>query len=123
MQTILANNDVDRKAAEAKLQQAKQTSADRYAILLCSMSHPSNTQVSLEVKQLSCVLLRRDVSIEIVDHDDLDNERVKLNLWMRLSDEARGQFKSMLLETLDQTAGQIISKNYVHKICNLATEV
>ena len=101
LQAILANNDVERKAAEAKLATAKQKSADRYAIILMSMSHPSNGQVPLEVKQLACVILRRDVSTEVVDEADLENERVKLNLWMRLSDECRNQLKTMLLETLD----------------------
>ena len=59
LQAILANNDVERKAAEAKLATAKTTSADKYAILLCSMSHPSNAQVPVDVKQLACVILYR----------------------------------------------------------------
>ena len=49
LKQILDNDNETRKAAEAKLSQAKLNDVDKYCILLCNIIHPS-TQFELQEK-------------------------------------------------------------------------
>ena len=119
---ILANDNTTRKGAEEKLSNAKLASPDKYCLLLCSMFHPSSHQVQLEVKQLASVILRRNISIESIDTQDLNNLSNNDNLWQRLSDEARAQTQTLVLETLNGIDTGFPT-SFIHKICQLAVEI
>ena len=117
---ILQNDDTVRKAAEAKLNEAKRTDADRYAVYLIAVIHP-NAQFSLDVKSLAAVMLRRNVSCSSVDSSDLADQTNNQNLWQRMSDQARTHFKTQLIEVLRGIG--LVGKHLSHKICNLVVEV
>jgi hypothetical protein len=61
LQDILANDNIARKAAEQKLNDAKRDQVDKYACYLVSVLHPGQ-QFSIEVKSLAAVILRRNIS-------------------------------------------------------------
>ena len=44
-----------------------------------------------------------------------------MNLWKRLSDDARNAVKASLLETLNKV--DATNKTFMHKVCNVAVEV
>lgn len=117
---ILQNDDATRKAAEAKLSQAKRQDADRYACYLVAVMHPS-AEFSVDIKSLAAVILRRSVSCQTEDYADHTDAANNANLWMRLSDPARVHFKAGLLECLRGVSA--LQKHYSHKICNLIVEV
>jgi len=89
LEKILANDNEVRKAAEAQLAQAKLASPDKYCILMCSIFHPAQEGIKLEAKQLAAVILRRNISIEAIDTQDIQNLSNNDNLWQRLSDDTR----------------------------------
>ena len=76
---------------------------------------------SAEIKSLSAVILRRNISISDADASDINNKDNNTNLWMRLSDETRNFVKTELLNVLNNCADW--PKNIVHKVCSLAVEV
>jgi hypothetical protein len=102
LQQILQNDNETRKAAEAKLNQAKSMSADDYALTLCAVIHPATNQFGLDVKSLAAVVLRRNISIQEVDSQDVSNATNNHNLWQRLSDQGRSNVQVAILETLNQ---------------------
>ena len=73
LQQILANDNEQRKAAEAQLNAAKSSQTDKYALVLASCLHPNQSQISIEAKCLAAVILRRNISVE-VDAQDLQNQ-------------------------------------------------
>ena len=100
LQQILSNDNVARKAAEDQLNAAKSAQTDKYALLLSSCLHPNQTAISVEAKCLAAVILRRNVSTEATDASDLANQDNNANLWKRLSDQARGEVKTTIMQTL-----------------------
>lgn len=121
LQQILQNDNQTRKEAEGKLNTAKSQSADQYAVTLCAVIHPSTTQFALDVKSLAAVIIRRNISIQEVDSQDVSNASNNSNLWQRLSDNGRQAVQAMVIETLNQDNCQ--SKQFTHKVCNLSVEI
>lgn len=93
LQQILSNDNVQRKAAEDQLNQAKSGQTDRYACLMTAVLHPGQTAITPEARSLAAVIIRRNISTEAVDASDLTNQDNNDNLWKRLSDPARQQVK------------------------------
>jgi hypothetical protein len=118
---ILSNDNAARKAAEEQLNVAKSAQTDKYACLLSATLHPNQTQFSPEVKSLAAVILRRNISTEALDASDLNNQSNNENLWKRLSDGARTQVKTTILECLQ--GANATNKVYMHKVCNVAVEI
>lgn len=100
LQQILSNDNVQRKAAEDQLNAAKSAQTDKYALLLSAVLHPAQTAISVEAKCLAAVILRRNISTEATDAQDLANQDNNANLWKRLSDMAREEVKTTILQTL-----------------------
>lgn len=120
LQQILSNDNEQRKVAEAQLNTAKSTETSKYAMLMVSILDPAMTAVSVEAKSLAAVILRRNISSE-ADATDLTNQENNVNLWKRLTDEARTAVKASLLDTLSKV--DATNKTYMHKVCNVAVEV
>ena len=88
---------------------------------MATILDPAIEGVSIEVKSLAAVILRRNVSTEATDASDLVNEDNNINLWKRLSDEGRMAVKNSLLGTLSKV--DATNRTYMHKVCNVAVEV
>ena len=71
------------------------------------------------MKSLAAVVLRRNISTTATDSQDVANQANNMNLWKRLSPNAKDFIKSELIKTV--TACN--DKNLLHKICNLIIEV
>jgi hypothetical protein len=74
-----------------------------------------------EVKSLSAVILRRNISTSSVDVSDVTDASNNDNLWQRLSDETRNGLKVQLAEVLRGSTEW--PKHLTHKICSLAVEI
>lgn len=73
----------------------------------------------IEVKSLAAVILRRNISQNATDSQDIGNQENNANLWGRLSPDGKNFVKSELLKVIQQTQ----DKHVVSKICNLLVEV
>ena len=120
LQQILLNNNETRKQAEAALNDAKRSEADKYACYMVSVLNP-NANFSLEVKSLAAVILRRNISTSSVDTGDAFDAANNANLWMRLSAPAKTHVKSQILEALNGVT--TVNKTLTHKVCSLAVEI
>ena len=117
---ILQNDNEIRKAAEAQLNQAKQTDTDKYAMIMAAVIHPSN-QFSVEAKSLAAVILRRNISTTDIATSDITDQANNENIWTRISPQCKEALKQQIIETLKAT--QAINKQFTHKICNVAVEI
>ena len=121
LQQILANDNVQRKQAEAQLNSAKSTETNKYAMLMATVLDPATQGVSVEAKSLAAVILRRNISTEAIDASDVVNQENNENLWKRLSDEVRNAVKASVLGTIQKV--DATNKTYMHKVCNVAVEI
>lgn len=120
LNTILQNDNTERKAAEAQLNALKKSDPNKYALVMVYCLHPQfNT--TMEIRSLAAVILRRNISSSDVDVADVEDVANNDNLWQRLSDESRNQMKVELLNTLSNTTEW--PKNVIHKVCSLAVVV
>ncbi len=117
---VLQTDNIVRKQAEAQLNDAKRSEADRYACYMVAVLNP-NAAFSVEVKSLAAVILRRNVSTTSIDSSDVNDTANNANLWQRLSNEARAFVKGQILESLNSAT--VVNKNLTHKVCSLAVEV
>jgi hypothetical protein len=116
----MANDNVQRKEAEAKLSSLKASDPNQYSALMVYTLNPQSP-ASPEVKSLAAVILRRNISISDVDVADTTNKENNHNLWKRLSDEARNLVRAEILNVLNNCSDW--AKSIVHKVCSLAVEV
>lgn len=87
---------------------------------MSSESHPCPiAEYDSEAKSLAAVILRRNISATAIDSQDTANVSNNLNLWQRLSAEAKEVLKTELLKTLSGC----LDKAIIHKVCNLVIEV
>lgn len=84
------------------------------------LMHPQYA-ASPEVKSLSAVILRRNISTGSVDVSDVNDSSNNENLWQRLNDECRNGVKTQLVEVLRGSTEW--PKHLTHKVCSLAVEV
>lgn len=75
----------------------------------------------MEIRSLSAVILRRNISASDVDVADLTDSANNDNLWNRLSFECRNAIKTSLIQVLGM--GSSWPKAILHKVCSLAVEV
>ena len=99
LQEVLGNDNNVRKGAEEKLNQAKNSDANKYAGCLSSIINPTNG-VPDDVRSIAAVILRRNISVTSVDTSDAVNKENNINLWFRITDDARNFVKSQVLEAL-----------------------
>jgi hypothetical protein len=120
LQMILANDNVQRKVAEAELNEAKKSDPNKYAMLMTLIITPE-FQSPLEVKSLAAVILRRNISTTSIDTGDVVDITQNINLWVRLTDETRAQVKLAILNSIRNCLGW--PKGFIHKVCSLAVEI
>ena len=75
--------------------------------------------VQAEVKALAAVIIRRNISSTSADSQDVANADNNVNLWKRLSPEAKNFVKTELLKAINDCT----DKTTIHKICSLLIEV
>ena len=75
--------------------------------------------IGSDVKSLAAVILRRNISSNATDSQDLTNAANNINLWERLNTEAKDFIKVELIKTVTSCT----DKQLIHKICNLIIEV
>jgi hypothetical protein len=121
LNTIMANDNEQRKAAENSLNEVKKNDPNRYAQLMVCLMHPQYQAASPEVKSLASVILRRNISISAIDSADVSDAANNANIWQRLTDECRNGVKAQLLEAIRGSTEW--PKHLTHKICSLAVEV
>ena len=120
LQAILNNDNTMRKQAEDQLNGLKRNDPNKYCQVMVYLMHPQFA-ASPEVKSLSAVILRRNISTSSIDVSDVNDVSNNDNLWQRLSNECRTGIKVQLIEVLRGSAEW--PKHLTHKICSLAVEV
>lgn len=71
------------------------------------------------MKSLAAVILRRNISQNATDSQDIGNQDNNANLWSRLTPDGKNFVKAELLKVITQSQ----DKHVVSKICNLLVEV
>lgn len=71
------------------------------------------------MKSLAAVILRRNISTQASDNQDISNQDNNTNLWTRLSPDAQNFVKSELIKVVTECTDKAI----IHKVCNLVIEV
>mmetsp|Transcript_13417 Transcript_13417/g.18343 ORF Transcript_13417/g.18343 Transcript_13417/m.18343 type:complete len:143 (-) Transcript_13417:946-1374(-) len=117
LQQVLGTDNNARKEAEEKVNQIKRGEPEKYAVYLSNIMQV-DSPFPQEVKSLAAVILRRNISAVSIDSQDIQIEN-NVNLWERLSPEARNTVKENLLKVISATT----TKDLMHKICNLLVEV
>jgi len=107
-----------RAQAEEKLNQAKNSDSDKYAGALATIINPTNGCPD-EIRSIAAVILRRNISVTSVDTSDAVNKDNNINLWFRISEDARNFVKQQIITALNGNQ----AKDIMHKTCNLATEI
>lgn len=120
LQAILNNDNEIRKQAETQLNGLKRSDPNKYAMVMVYVMHPQYAATP-EVKSLSAVILRRNISTSSVDVSDVTDSSNNDNLWQRLSNECRSELKVQLTEVLRGSTEW--PKHLTHKICSLAVEI
>ena len=76
-------------------------------------------EANAEVKSLAAVILRRNISSTSTESQDLTNADNNVNIWKRMTPEAKNFVKTELLKAINDCT----DKNTIHKICSLLIEV
>lgn len=99
LNTVLQNDNVQRKNAENQLNTLKKNDPANYAQVMINVLHPQN-QTTHEIRSIAAVILRRNISTTDIDVGDASDSANNQNLWERLSDPTRDAVKTALIFVL-----------------------